>query len=64
MTPKQICIAAMLMAATLFCLYMAAKTNDDWAAFAKSHDCKPVTTTTYSTGKVGWSCNDGVTYWR
>ncbi|QLG93740.1 hypothetical protein HZF02_18060 [Pseudomonas yamanorum] len=64
MTLKQICIGAVLMVAALFSFYMAAKINDDWAAFAKSHDCKPVPTTTYSPGKVGWSCNDGVTYWR
>jgi hypothetical protein len=52
----------------------------DWEAFKASHECRIVgkmhgeminTFDTkgnigigFTSGKTGWSCNDGVTYWR
>lgn len=52
----------------------------DWETFKASHECKIVGKTRgemfntfdmkgsvgigFTSGKTGWSCNDGVTYWR
>lgn len=51
-----------------------------WEAFKAAHDCKIVGQMSgdvfntfdakgnvgigFTSGKTGWSCNDGVTYWR
>ncbi|MBY8934252.1 hypothetical protein [Pseudomonas fluorescens] len=64
MTLKESLLIAALFAFAGFCLYASTHSGNNWEAFAKSHDCRPAQITTYSTGKIAWKCNDGVTYWR
>lgn len=61
-------------------VYFAVQESNEWSQFKVDHHCKVVgkvsgeSFTTITTngsvafgttsGKTGWSCDDGVTYWR
>ena len=61
-------------------IYFAIKDNNDWEKFKVEHKCKIVSKqnstvgtgigsngqviTTVESGKTGWLCDDGITYYR
>jgi hypothetical protein len=36
----------------------------EWVQFAATHDCAKVGEMKGNPDRIGWRCNDGVTYWR
>jgi hypothetical protein len=71
-------IALVAIAIMTFAVAGALEEGKQWQQFAADHDCVKVeqikgnvligmgtvVTTTVEPDKIGWRCNDGVTYWR
>ncbi|WLH85991.1 hypothetical protein [Pseudomonas sp. FP2338] len=62
---KWFAIAA-IVALIAFLWNLANEQDRRWQEFAQAHNCKRVESQPgiYTPRLVGWSCNNGMTYWR